>query len=126
MDLDASGPTVSFFRLSVFESASAESRPPLCHDLARVLSDRFRTSTNPWADTAYRLIEELRGLGHDLWSHDEGGDFQLWGEDYAESARAGGLRLLFHPPTEVEVLWHGGHPDRVSARAGECSRGDHE
>jgi hypothetical protein len=114
------------FSRSVFDGSTPGSRPALCRELAEALAHRFAGSGLPWADLGYAVIDELRSLGHDLWSFDEGEDFQIWGGDYMHPDTAGKLELMFHPPSEVEVVWHAGHDDSISVRAGRCTKGPHE
>jgi hypothetical protein len=58
--------------------------------LAQALSDeltrRLRAATAP-AQEGYAIVDELRRLGHDLWSFDESDDFQAWCGDWTKMPR---------------------------------------
>jgi hypothetical protein len=55
-----------------------------------------------------QLIDELRTLGHDLWSFDsDGEDFESWCGDWTRADGGGPLTITFHYPSEVEVSWRG-------------------
>jgi hypothetical protein len=58
--------------------------------LARALSDeltRRLRATATRAQEGYALVDELRRLGHDLWSFDESDDFQAWCGDWTRPPR---------------------------------------
>jgi hypothetical protein len=59
----------------------AADRPRLLEELSAELTRRLRAAADPEREGRV-LIEELRSLGHDLWSFDESDDFQLWCGDY--------------------------------------------
>lgn len=56
--------------------ASAD-RPGLVASLRSEITRRLLAATDPEAE-ARVVIEELRQLGHDLWSFDESDEFQAW------------------------------------------------
>ncbi len=52
------------------------------------------------------LIDELRLLGHDLWSFDsDGEEFESWCGDWTQAGGGGPLWITFRYPREVEVSW---------------------
>jgi hypothetical protein len=52
------------------------------------------------------LIDELRTLGHDLWSFDsDGEEFESWCGDWTRADGGGPLSITFRYPREVEVSW---------------------
>jgi hypothetical protein len=65
------------FSYEMFVAGTDGSRERLAHELAEELVRRLQASSDP-ANTAYECIEDLKGLGHDLWSFDESDDFQKW------------------------------------------------
>jgi hypothetical protein len=67
--------------------ATAADPEALCASLAAILSERLRASTDPSA-TFLTSMNELRALGHDLWSWDED---RVWGHDYVTARTGAGL-----------------------------------
>jgi hypothetical protein len=72
--------------------------------LARTLENevslaRFFTRT-------HMLIDELRAIGHDLWSFDSDGvGFEIWCGDWTRPEIGGPLVITFRAPSSVEVEW---------------------
>ena len=55
------------------------------------------------------LVDELRSLGHDLWSFDsDGGEFEIWCGDYSPGARGTPMIVTFRFPTAVKIEWSTG------------------
>ncbi len=122
------------FSREKFEATEPAAVLSLCQGLAELLSHRFAglgldwsqpyegsalsPAEDAWGDCGYAIIEELRAIGHDLWSLDAGVDFQVWGGDYSSPPKELQLFLMFHPQAEVEVTWEG-----VSVRTGSCLKG---
>ena len=50
------------------------------------------------------LIDQLRILGHDLWSIDEADDFEIWGPNY-QAPSSSGVIVTFSLDGTVEVDW---------------------
>jgi hypothetical protein len=69
-------------------------RQQLARDLSGELTLRLRAAADP-AKEVLRLIDELRALGHDLWSFDESTDFQLWCGDWVAPKQPYELVLEF-------------------------------
>jgi hypothetical protein len=59
--------------------------------LEHALSDRLRSSVDAEYEVPL-IVQELKLLGHDLWSFDETEDFAIWTHDYVKSPRAAVLR----------------------------------
>ena len=75
-----------------------EDRSPILDELAAALSERLRSASDPCAE-AYVLLDELRQLGHDLWSFDESDDFQIWCGSWLQPGRPEQLIVtLRYPP----------------------------
>ncbi|MFT3774458.1 MAG: hypothetical protein QM820_54555 [Minicystis sp.] len=91
----------------------------LCSDFARELSGCF-AENGDWERTCHVIIETLRSVGHDLWSFDEGPDFQLWCGDWTRPRADGELLLEFRPHNYVQVSWRGRGDvgDVITAEAG--------
>jgi hypothetical protein len=68
-------------RFSYANLAAGGDRVRFAAELAAQLTLRLRSAANPERESM-ALINELRSLGHDLWSFDESTDFQLWCGDY--------------------------------------------
>ncbi len=84
------------FSHAVFAHLDAEERKRLCAKLSAVLTERIQRA--PDFHSAVRgLVEELRDVGHSLWSFDENDEMEIW---YAEP----GLVLTFGTWL-VEVVW---------------------
>jgi hypothetical protein len=77
----------SRFSYDAFVAATDAGRQRLAEDLSEELTRRVQASADA-AQAAYDCVDDLRGLGHDLWSLDESDDFQLWGGDYTAPSRA--------------------------------------
>ena len=91
------------FRRQAFEGADSALRSLLCHRLAEAVRARLATA-GKFHDCVYGIVEELRQLGHDLWSIDEGDDFQVWGPDYGKPAQSG-LLIHFEAEGPIDVEW---------------------
>jgi hypothetical protein len=74
----------------------------LLRDLEVLLTARLEASANR-PDEAYRLVQELKSLGHDLYSFDDSPDFQLWCGDWVHPKEPYELILAitFEPPAVV-------------------------
>ncbi|WP_144429607.1 hypothetical protein [Myxococcus hansupus] len=59
----------------------ARDQKRLSRELEQVLAARLKSSATPDAE-GYRMVAELRALGHDLVSFDEATDFQVWCGDW--------------------------------------------
>lgn len=69
------------FSKLAFDAATDEVKDDLSGALAAELSRRLAAEPS-FHEGVRRLIEELRALGHDLWSYDEEDDMEAWGPDY--------------------------------------------
>jgi hypothetical protein len=91
------------FTKQLFISVDQATRAQLCTDLAQELTARLTGSTN--LHTAVRnVVDDLRRVGHDLWSLDESDDFEVWGPNY-ESPTGPGLVITFSVDDGVDVEW---------------------
>jgi len=90
------------FEKNRFMAASHADRLRLCAELAADISSKLRGK-----DSLHRevlsAVEELRNLGHDLWSYDEDEDFEVWGPNY-HTPSGPGLVITF-AIDRVEVSW---------------------
>jgi len=94
----------AIFSKSHFVSLTDEqARNELCLELAATLARRMGQATD-FGNEARRCVEELRALGHDLWSFDESDEFQAWCPNY-EQHTGPGIVITFSVPDEVIVEW---------------------
>ena len=63
-------------------------RPEFIEELGEELTRRLRAAMDP-ENEGRAIIEELRNLGHDLWSFDESDDFQIWTGDWVAQSSLG-------------------------------------
>jgi hypothetical protein len=82
-------------------------RGGLCRDLAALLHERLACAPE-FQRGVKTLIEELRALGHDLWSFDEDDDASIWCQDWTKAA-APGIVITFRT-TGVDVTWSAATP----------------
>ncbi|HSF39570.1 MAG TPA: hypothetical protein VLT87_07235 [Thermoanaerobaculia bacterium] len=85
-----------------FMAASHADRLRLCAELAADISSRLQGKESFHCEVI-GMVEELRSLGHDLWSYDEDDDFEVWGPNYHVSSGPG-LVITF-AIDRVEVSW---------------------
>lgn len=83
-----------------------EARAGLGEELAAILAKRMRASDS-FGTEARACVDELRELGHDLWSFDEDDEFQTWCPNY-ENPTGPGIVITFSAPNEVTVEWSSG------------------
>ena len=84
-------------------------------EMQAALADRLSAgaSIGEFFEHGRQLIEELRTLGHDLWSFDsDGEEFETWCSDWTRVDGGGLLSVTFRYPHEVEVAWR--EPTRAS------------
>jgi hypothetical protein len=93
------------FSYDQFTAGTDDDRDRLTRDLADELTRRVRAAADP-AKAGGDCIEDLRALGHDLWSFDEDDDFQLWCGNWTATVRA--LELT------VEITYRVTEPRAVS------------
>lgn len=94
------------FSRYLFESADALAQTDLSNELGDVIRKRLEGASD-FHNACYEIVDGLRRLGHDLWSVDEGDDFQAWGPNYHEGIFAG-LELRLSADGEVAVAWNRG------------------
>jgi hypothetical protein len=102
------------FGRGALTSLDAEARSARVAALRLALMDRLSivASAGEFFAQSRGLVEELRALGHDLWSFDsDGEEFETWCGDWTRSG-GGSLTITFRYPVQVEVAWR---EDRVDA-----------
>jgi len=92
------------FSKEAFEALGVGERPRLAQELAESLRTIPRDGRD-FHRACYAIIDDLRSLGHDLWSLDESDDFQIWGPDYQKGHNRG-LTIRFESEGRVEIDWH--------------------
>lgn len=90
-----------FTKQAFLESTEPE-RAELCVELGAALMARIEASRDFHA-AVYALVDELRGLGHDLWSFDESDDTQTWCPNW-DPPSGPGIVVVFSPDA-VSVEW---------------------
>jgi hypothetical protein len=64
-----------------FDAADDRDRAELAAELARTLTERVQHSSD-LRSFVRASVDDVRGLGHELWRHDEGDDYQIWGPKF--------------------------------------------
>jgi hypothetical protein len=93
------------FSYDRFVAGTDADRQRLADDLAQELTRRVQASADP-AQAGYDCVDDLKSVGHDLWSFDESDDFQLWCGDWTAPKRA--FELF------VEITYRDKEPRSVS------------
>ena len=95
------------FSRAEMESLSKEDRVQRLSELAQLLNEKLRNNgvRNSYWRGSEAVIEELRQLNHDLWSHDFDGDKSIWGWDYSRMATAGFLEIEFDFLGTISCGW---------------------
>lgn len=81
-------------RFSYAAFVASTERAQLVSALETEITRRLRDSGDPEKESR-QLVEELRQLGHDLWSFDESTDFQIWCGDWVRPKEPHELILEF-------------------------------
>jgi hypothetical protein len=81
-------------RFSYAAFVASTERAELAGALETEITRRLRDSGDPEKESR-QLVEELRALGHDLWSFDESTDFQIWCGDWVKPKHPYELILTF-------------------------------
>lgn len=101
------------FSRETIENLPAEARRVRLAQLGEELSVRLCAHAD-WAaywQEVERVIDDLRAVGHDLWSHDYDGERRmLWGWDYMRPEIAGQLQIQFDHQGAVEIFWRTENP----------------
>jgi len=90
------------FTKQAFLDAKEPERVELCVELGAALMARIKASRDFHA-TVYALVDELRALGHGLWSFDESDDAQTWCPNW-EPPSGPGIVVVFAADA-VTVEW---------------------
>jgi hypothetical protein len=91
-------------------SLGAEARAERLRSLEATLAGLLpkESSRREFFERSHGLVEELRALGHDLWSFDsDGDDFETWCGDWTRTG-SGPMTVTFRYPRRVEVSWREG------------------
>jgi hypothetical protein len=92
------------FSKAAFDSADDAGKTALAAELAGQLAERLRKAPE-FHQGVRLLVEELRALGHDLWSFDAADEMEAWCPNY-QTPTGPGIVVTF--TTEgVEVEWGG-------------------
>ncbi len=93
---------------TILENAIAEERKLMLTSLEIDLVNRLNSYSdwNKYWKEVDSIIEELKQVGHDLWSHDYNGESKhLWGWNYMKMETAGFLQIQFDFNGTVNVFW---------------------
>lgn len=97
------------FSRNAIESLSGTDRAERLGELEQSLTSRLSGHQANWNEywrEAQQVIDDLKCLGHDLWSHDyDGHRRHLWGWDYMKSDGAGLLQIQFDFEGVVKTFW---------------------
>jgi hypothetical protein len=83
---------------------SEEERSVRCAELLHVIVNRLETIPDPVTEF-YQVFDDLKVMGHELFSWDESDDFAIWGPNYATTVMTGLLLDLRVPTDQCEVTW---------------------
>ena len=86
------------------EKISEEEREILLLEMSNVLTQNISDAL--FDQNITQVIEELRKIGHDLWSFDNNDDFQSWCGDWSKTENIGKLVLEFTKNAPVKVSWN--------------------
>lgn len=98
----------SEFSPEAIAALDADERVERLHRLETALTRTLAQNASPaqFFVRTREAIDELRALGHDLWSFDSDGDmFETWCGDWTRPEIAGPLTITFRSPASVEVGW---------------------
>ena len=90
------------FSFEAFDAATSIEQQRLASELSSALKIRLKSAVS-FHEEVERIIEELRKLGHDLWSFDADVSRQLWCPDWGKTSH--GLHLNFYVPDHVLFTW---------------------
>ena len=98
---------------TILDNLQTQERKLLLLSLETDLTNRLK----PFADwdkywkEVDSILNELRHIGHDLWSHDYDGEGKhLWGWDYMRMETAGFLQMQFDFNGRVRIFWREDDP----------------
>jgi len=96
------------YKRNLLEKLERDDRKSMIYLLEKDLTDRLKSYKNKdayWTEVN-KIIEALRTVGHDLWSHDYDGESkELWGWNYMDMKTAGFLQIMFDFNSEVQIFW---------------------
>lgn len=98
---------VEKFGRGELESLDGDERKVRLEELAKILESRIPEIDleYKWHDELPFIIQELKDIGHDIWTWDTKDGKQVWGGDYMRPKTAGKLVVTFIYPKSVQVEW---------------------
>ena len=95
---------------TVLDALPDPDRVARLHELEVVIARRVGAATTPEAflRECRLVVDELRALGHDLWSWDSDGENETWGGDYMHPETAGRLLVMFEFRGSTRLAWWNG------------------
>lgn len=91
------------FSLAVMRALTPSERNARCEELAKLLADRLEAARN-FEDEVFAIVQDLRGLGYELYSLDEDVGHQAWGRSYVRPTSPS-LLLDIYAPSSVFIKW---------------------
>lgn len=86
-----------------FIALDAPEREAACARLGAYLTERVRAAPG-FNGSVTRLVVDLRAAGHDLWSFDSDGEWELWCADWTKGENPG-IVVRFAPGEPCTVDW---------------------
>ena len=95
---------------TVLDALPDADRVARLHELEVVIARRVSAAKTPEAflRECRLIVDELRALGHDLWSWDSDGENETWGGDYMHPETAGRLLVMFEFRGSTRLAWWNG------------------
>src|SRR5262245_7867545 len=98
---------LSKYSRSFFDSLSLRELQSNITELEKVLNEIFSSSAD-FNQTLKNVVEELKSIGHNMYSLDYDSDtkrfFEVWGSNYHD-AGANGLEIEFRSSERIRVYW---------------------
>ena len=98
----------ALFSREVLDALPEFERAARLQQLQVEIASRMRAANSPEAffGASRGVVDELKALGHDLWSWDsDGEDVETWGGDYMRPTTAGRLIVTFQFEEGPRVEW---------------------
>ncbi len=92
------------FSKLTFDCSDEAGKTALAAALASHLTERFK-GVPEFHQGVRIVVEELRELGHDLWSFDESDEMEVWCPNYQTSSGPG--IVVTFAAERVDVTWSG-------------------
>lgn len=87
----------------VIEALSDDERDLRLKELENILVARLRQASE-FNTAVYKIVDDLRKLGHDLWSFDASDEMQIWAPNYTRPDMYG-LIMTVDAPDRVLLEW---------------------